>query len=83
MTGFEGAPERLRERLLPECRAGTEYRVQSTGYAEVAERLLALAQGGVADHETAMTLLAADGLITYVCEMVAEEAPGELGDVGR
>jgi hypothetical protein len=39
---------------------------------KLAEQLLEQAKSGSADHDTAMTLLAADALITYACEAAAE-----------
>ncbi len=39
------------------------------------------AKSGPAGHDTAMTLLAADALITYACEVVAEQEPERLGEV--
>jgi hypothetical protein len=47
----------------------------------MAEQLLALAKGGPPTHETALTLLAADALITLACEWVAETRPGVLADL--
>jgi hypothetical protein len=38
----------------------------------LAEQLLEQAKIGTANHETALTLLAADALITYACEAAAE-----------
>jgi hypothetical protein len=46
----------------------------------VAERLLVEAKSGPATRETAMTLLAADALITLSCEWTAEFAPKRMRD---
>jgi hypothetical protein len=42
---------------------------------------LALAQSGPPSRETAITLLAADALMTFACEAMAEGAPERLGDL--
>ncbi|MBI4420489.1 MAG: hypothetical protein HY560_06655 [Gemmatimonadetes bacterium] len=47
----------------------------------LAESLLAEATGGGTGRETALTLLAADALITYACEAAAELSPETLGDL--
>jgi hypothetical protein len=44
-----------------------------------AEELLAVARAGAATRDTAITLLAADALMTLVCEWTAEMAPERLG----
>lgn len=49
----------------------------------VAEELLAAAMEGPATHDTALTLLAADALITLACEWVAETDPRTLADLQR
>ncbi len=46
-----------------------------------ADALLAEAKHGGAGRDTALTLLAADALVTYACEMVAEEAPDRLSSL--
>ena len=48
----------------------------------LAETLLEETQSGPPTHDTAMTLLAADALITYACEVVAVEEPEKLGEMG-
>ena len=45
-----------------------------------AERLLDEAKRGGADRSTALTLLAADALVTYACEWTAEFEPERLGE---
>ena len=47
----------------------------------VAEDLLAVAKSGPPTHETALTLLAADALITLGCEWVGEMEPQRLGEM--
>jgi hypothetical protein len=42
------------------------------------ENLLARARSGPASRETALTLLAADALMTFACEAMAELDPGGL-----
>ena len=48
---------------------------------DLAETLMEEARSGPPGHDTAMTLLAADALITYACEVVAEQEPERLGEV--
>ena len=47
----------------------------------LADRLLEEAKAGPPNHETAITLLAADALITCSCELVAEIRPQELAEL--
>lgn len=55
---------------------------EDVGFGEVlrgrAEELLAEARDGQATRETAITLLAADALITLACEWTAEMEPALL-----
>ncbi|MSR05545.1 MAG: hypothetical protein EXR93_00525 [Gemmatimonadetes bacterium] len=46
-----------------------------------AEGLLAEAAAAAPSRETALSLLAADALMTYACEAVAELAPERLGEM--
>ena len=75
------APELLRRRIeaaLPEAEGAAEDlpgRLRA-----VAQWLLAEAKSGPATRETAMTLLAADALITLSCEWTAEFAPERMRD---
>jgi hypothetical protein len=46
-----------------------------------AESLLAEVSAGAPDHATALTLLAADALMTLACEWAAETEPGALGEM--
>jgi hypothetical protein len=48
---------------------------------QLAERLLEEAKHGPQNRDTALTLLAADTLITYACEAVAGRDPGALADL--
>ncbi len=66
---LDGAPETLRERVL--AAAGGEDAPAGT-LTRAAEELLALAKEGPPTRETAMTLLAADALITLAQERALE-----------
>ena len=79
------APTSLRERVQPALEAegaeGAEdfaSRLQDAG-----ERLLAQASRNGAGREVAITLLAADALITLAAEWVAENRPDALVSFGR
>jgi hypothetical protein len=48
---------------------------------EAGERLLAEAESLPPGRDAALTLLAADALMTFACEAMAEEAPERLGDL--
>ena len=62
--------------------SGTAPRSPLSGQLQsLAETLMEEAQTGPPTHDTAMTLLAADALITYACEVVAEQEPEKLGEV--
>jgi len=47
----------------------------------LAETLVHEAETGSPNHDTAMTLLAADALITYACEVVAAAEPEKLREL--
>ena len=47
---------------------------------QAAERLLGQAQVGPPTRETALTLLAADALITFACAVIAQSEPARLGE---
>ena len=47
----------------------------------LAEALLAEATRGATGRETALTLLAADALVTFACEATAELAPEKLAEL--
>ena len=47
----------------------------------VAARLLEEAKQGDGGRDTALTLLAADALVTYACELAADTTPERLGDL--
>ncbi len=47
----------------------------------LAQILLDQARRGKANRETAITLLAADALITYACESIAESSPADLAEL--
>ena len=80
------APASLRRRIeaaLAEGAGAAEVAEELPGRLRaVAQRLLAEAKSGPATRETAMTLLAADALITLSCEWTAEFAPERMGDPG-
>lgn len=48
---------------------------------QAAEALLTAAQCAPASRDTALTLLAADALMTFACEATAESAPERLGEL--
>lgn len=50
--------------------------------ASLAEALMQEAKSAPPTHETAMTLLTADALITFACEAVADLDPERLADIG-
>jgi hypothetical protein len=75
------APESLRRRLEAALAAGAGGAGDLAARLRVvAERLLVEAKSGPATRETAMTLLAADALITLSCEWTAEFAPERMRD---
>ena len=93
---LEDAPASLRARILESVTSGTAPRSplpvqrspvpaprsQLSGQLQsLAETLMQEAKSGPPGHDTAMTLLAADALITYACEVVAEQEPEKLGEV--
>jgi hypothetical protein len=47
----------------------------------VADALLDEAKSGPPDHKTALTLLAADALVTFWCESKAETDPDALAEL--
>ena len=76
----------LAERLADvpaSLRSKVEQAVRTHGpdLRRAADALLEEAKQGGADRDTALTLLAADALVTYVCEWMAETAPDRLGDL--
>jgi hypothetical protein len=66
------APEALRERMLTALRGGNResglVRFPIPALRAAAEDLLSRAKSGPPTHDTALTLLAADALITLACE---------------
>ena len=73
----------------PTLRRRVEEAVRSSGRGgdapkvlrAAAEALLAEAANAPPGREAALTLLAADALMTYACEATAEHAPERLGDL--
>ncbi len=53
----------------------------STQLTEIAETLLSEAKSAPPSRDTALTLLAADALITYACEALGEGEPERLGEM--
>lgn len=76
-----GAPPSLRARLVAAgAGAAADAADVAAALRALAETLLAEAKAGPPTRETAMTLLAADALVTLACEWTAEFAPERLGD---
>jgi len=86
-TRLLGAPAALRDALVVQ-RAG--FSVQRDSAPEEfgavlrgrAEELLGEAVAGPPTRVTALTLLAADALMTLACEWAAEHDPRRLGEMG-
>jgi hypothetical protein len=79
-------PEELRARVETARATSSAQRAAYGGRFEdqlrsVAEELLAAAKEGPPTHDTALTLLAADAMITLACEWVAETDPRALADL--
>lgn len=79
------APPALRARIITARAACSVQRAGDQPFDEelraVAEDLLAAAKAGPPTHDTALTLLAADALITLACEWVGETEPQRLGEI--
>lgn len=80
-----GVPEALRERILQAV--GGERGAGKAGVVEglraAGERLLHQAVQASPGRDTAVTLLAADALMTFACEAIAETNPeGLVGQAG-
>ena len=60
----------------------TQLTAYSTQLTEIAENLLSEAKSAPPARDTALTLLAADALITYACEALGEGDPERLGEMG-
>jgi hypothetical protein len=78
-------PESLRGRILDTVSGGqSDGRTGATGSASLhrtGKELMSIAKTAPPTHDTAMTLLAADALITFACEAVAEEEPERLAEM--
>jgi len=78
-------PESLRTRILDAVKGGQADRRTGGQVAEqlrrVGEELMLEAKFAPPTRDSAMTLLAADALITFACEAVAETEPERLGDL--
>ena len=68
--------ERVLDRHVPARTTSLAQELRS-----LADVLLAEAKEGPASRETALTLLAADALVTYACEVTAESEPARLADL--
>ncbi len=66
------APASLRARVLQAVGAAGSNAALADQLAAAGAQLLEQAKSGPPDHDTALTLLAADALITYACEALAE-----------
>ncbi len=83
-----GVPESLRSRIqeatvshtapLPAPAQGVEL---ASVLADAGAKLLARAKAMPPSREAALALLAADALMTYACEVLAEQAPERLGEL--
>ncbi len=78
-----GAPDSLRERVLQAVESSISSTAPSSPLPAplmaAAESLLQEAKSAVPTRDKAVTLLAADALVTLACELVAAENPLELG----
>lgn len=93
---LKGVPEALRRRILEAVKRETESVKREEngqtshasrftlheGMRRVGERLLAEAIAMPPSHDTAVTLLAADALMTFACEALAESHPEGLASFG-
>ncbi len=85
---LQGVPESLRWRIqeaivahaapLPAPARGVEV---ASVLADAGSKLLARAEAMPPSREAALALLAADALMTYACEALAEQAPERLGEL--
>ena len=90
-------PSSLRERIVTAVREAGSGKREADGVGSTlpasrfplpdtlraaGERLLGTARSAPPSRDTALTLLAADGLMTFACEALAEEAPERLGELG-
>ena len=76
---LEGVPASLKGAMW-----GPGRREEGGGRRELAARAQALldeAKSGASSRDDAMKLLAADGLMTLVCELIAEADPSGLASV--
>lgn len=81
-TRLSGAPASLRERILESARAiPTDHALLPGALRDLGDHLLVQARAGPPTRETAVTLLAADTLITLACEVVADTDPRRLAEL--
>ncbi len=74
------APASLRARVLAAVEPDVDCRRLPEALEEAAERLLTRAKVGPPTRDTALTLLAADALITFACAAIAQSEPALLGE---
>jgi len=78
-------PDSLRRRILDAVSGGQRGSPTGGQFAEqlrrVGEELMVEAKSAPPARDTAMTLLAADALITFACEAVAETDPAMLAEL--
>lgn len=85
---LQGVPESLRSRIQEAIAAhAAPLQAPAPGVelasllADAGARLLERAEAMPPSREAALALLAADALMTYACEALAEQAPERLGEL--
>ena len=73
---YHGQGSRPAQSPLPVARTALHDQLKDAG-----DRLLAEALSSSPTHDKALTLLAADALMTFACEAMAEGAPERLGEL--
>jgi hypothetical protein len=68
-------------RATDSARRGASEALLHEELQRLAEQLLVEAKAGSQNRDTAITLLAADALITLACEAIAERDPGALANL--
>ena len=78
-------PDSLRTRILDTVKSRQSDRLTGGRLSEelrrIGEELMRSTQSAPATRDTAMTLLAADALMTFACEAVAEGEPERLSEL--
>lgn len=75
-------PKALRQRILEAVSGGEKGFTLQDELRRAGERLLSQAIAAPPSRDTAVTLLAADALMTFACEAIAESHPEDLADFG-